>query len=598
LSLLFYAALAVGYWFWLSTVFMPPTSYWGAALVAFIVLCSIGAIINAKNAWRDWSLVLAGQRGLPPSDGKLLAVCGEIHPVSKPLIAPFSGEECVICEYDLSRHRQLSNASNGETAGSDFAGFLMVPSIIRSKAGDVKLLGYPILDGFPDLSHNSCEAARRAIDYLTTREFEERTGLKMVTVLGVFDELWADEDGFVEKNIRLGKVTLPDLFPPELEAAIDAQLAADAANAEADKGNPEPLTEESDDEDDDNEDLDDDMDWDDEELAARPPKVPKMSEKRVPCGQEVCVIGRYDAMRGGLVPARGSTTPNRMIRGNAQKIINRSRSSVSSHLIGGLIALVAVHAATYGVMQAYKHSPEMKRHWEQEGAAAVQQGDIPRLEKAVLQGMSVDQRNGSGATLLMQATDPAVAAWLIERGADVNATDSDGETPLMHAVQSGSDDIVRQLIEAQANLDARSTNYDRTALMDAVDRGHDNIAAMLRKAGARDDVITAETGEALPQDGGEPLAVVQAYLDAIRAHDHAALKSMFYPESTYDFAGVDWELWHHTRPVKIESWTGFVRGDDATFTARGASGRGIPVTWVYQLQHDGERWIIMRERED
>jgi hypothetical protein len=476
----------------------------------------------------------------------------------------------------------------------------------------VKLLGFPIIDGFTDLGHHSFEAARRAIDYLTTHEFDERTGLKMVTVLGVFDDLWADEDGFVEKNIRLGKVSLPDLFPPELEAAIDAQLLADAekAAAAAAEGKPQPVEDELDDEDDEDlgknlddeeledEDLEDEEDWDDEDLAALPSNVPKMSEKRVHIGQEVCAIGRFDAVRGGLVPARGSTTPNRLIRGTAEKIINRSRSSVTSHLIGGIVALVIVHAATFGIMQAYIRSPEMKRHWEQEGTFAVQQADIPRLALAVQRGMSVDQRNASGATLLMQATDPAVAKWLIEQGADINATDSDGETPLMHAVKSGSDDIVRQLIDAKANLDARSTDYDRTALMAAVARGKDNMAAMLRKAGAKDDVVTPESGDPLPADGGEPLKVVQAYLDAIRAHDHAALKNMFNPKSTYDFAGVDWELWHNTRPVKIESWSGFVRGNDATITASGASGRGHNPQWKYQLARDGERWIIMRESEN
>jgi hypothetical protein len=614
LSLLLFAALVVGYYFWLSTVFLPPTSYWASGLVGFIVLCSIGAIVNAKNAWRDWSLIAASQRGLPPRDGRLVAVCGEIHPVGEPLVAPFSGAPCVICEYDLSRHRRPTSSSSGEGTGSDFAGFLMVPSVIRSKSGDVKLLGFPIIDGFPELGHNSFEAARRAIDYLTTREFDERTGLKMVTVLGVFDDLWADEDGFVEKNIRLGKVSLPDLFPPELEAAIDAQLLAGAekSTAAAAKGETPPPDDEMEDDELDDEDLDDEAledkdlddkdledeeDWEDEELATLPPSVPKMSEKRVSIGQQVCAIGRYDAVRGGLVPARGSTTPNRLIRGTAEKVIQRSRSSVSSHLIGGILALVIVHAATYGIMQAYLRSPEMKRHWEEEGTQAVQQADIPRLEKGIQRGMSVDQRNASGETLLMQATDPAVAKWLIEHGADVNARDNNGETPLMHAVLSGSDEIVRQLIDAKADLDARSTDYDRTALMAAVDRGKDNVAAMLRQAGAKDDVITAESGEPLPADGGEPLAIVQAYLDAMRARDPVTMKKLFNPQSTYDFAGVDWELWHNTRPVKIESWTGFIRGDDATVTASGASGRGHFVTWIYQLRREGGQWTIARERE-
>ncbi len=609
LSLLLFAGLAVGYYFWLSTVFLPPTSYWLSTLVGFIVLCSIGAIVNAKNAWRDWSLIAASERGLPPRDGKLMAVCGEIYPVGESLIAPFSGAQCVICEYDLSRQQRLSSGGN-QNPGSDFAGFLMVPSVIRSKSGDVKLLGFPVIEGFADLGSNSFDAARRAIDFLTTREFDERTGIKIVTVLGVFDDLWADEDGFVEKNIRIGKISLPDLFPPELEAAIDAQLQADAekaaaraatnpSEATADSASDDELDDEDDldDEDFDEDDIDDEEDWEDDELATLPPTVPKMTEKRVHIGQEVCAIGRYDALRGGLVPARGSTTPNRLIRGTADKIIARSRSSVSSHLIGGLIALVIVHAGTFGIMQAYIRSPEMQRHWRDQAATAVANKDLPKLEEAIQRGYDINARNTSNNTLLMEVTDANTARWLIERGADVNAANSSGETPLFQAVKSGNEELVKLYIEKGANLDVQTTEYRRTALMTAVDYHQHNTADILRKAGAKDDVVTSQTGEPLPEDGGEPLKVVQAYLDAIRTHDHVALKAMFDPRSTYGFADVDWELWHNTRPVKIEQWTGFTRDKNASITIRGASGRGHQPSWTYQLERIGDRWIIMREGE-
>lgn len=596
LSLLLFAALVVGYYCWLSTVFLPPTSYWLSALVAFIVLCSIGAIINAKNAWRDWSLIAASKRGLPPRDGKLLAVCGKIYPVGEPLIAPFSGAKCVICEYDLSRQRPTSSTRN-ENSGSDFAGFLMVPSVIRSKSGDVKLLGFPMFEGFADLGSNSFDAARRAIDFLTTREFDERTGIKIVTVLGVFDDLWADEDGFVEKNIRIGKISLPDLFPPELEAEIDRQLALAGnpphAEEEAEQDD-EELGDELDEEDDEE---GDEEDWGDDELATLPPTVPKMTEKRVHIGQEVCAIGRYDALRGGLVPARGSTTPNRLIRGTAGKVIARSRASVRSHLIGGLIALVIVHAATFGIMQAYIRSPEMQRHWRDQATTAIANNDFPKLEEAIEHGFDINGRNTSNNTLLMEVTDANTARWLLEHGADVNATNSSGETPLFQAVKNGNEELVQLYIEKGANLDVQTTDYHRTALMTAVAHRQHNIADLLRKAGAKDDVITRETGEPLPEDGGEPLQAVRAYLDAIHAHDHVALKAMFNPNSAYDFSDVDWELWHNTRPVKIEQWTGFARDNNATITIRGTSGRGHMPSWTYQLERIGGRWIIMREGE-
>ena len=609
LSLLFWAGLSVGYWFWLNSVFEPPTSYWASALVGFIVMMCIGSLGAAWRAYRDWSLISASQRGVMPRDGQLVAVAGEIHPIGKPLIAPFSGLECVLCEYDLSRQRRDAGSAGRENTGSDFTGFLMTPCVIRSPVGDVKLLGYPVLEGFSDWTHNSYPAARRAIDFLTTREFENRTGLKMLTLLSVFGDVWSDEDGHVEKNIRIGTVSLPDLFPPELEAEIDRQIAEGVAepdfaaddDVEDDDGEDDDVGDDEDDEDDElwGENPEDDGKAE-EEIdvgTAGLPQVPQMTEKRVVVGHDVCAIGRYDERRGGLLPKPGSSTPNRLVFATAETLIKKSQSAIGGLLIGGLVGLAVVHAATYGIMQAYLHSDEFVRERAQDAFQAVEKADIARLEQLTSRGMDVNIRDASGRSLLMTAKEPAVLKWLIEHGADVNATDSDGETALMHAVQAGRADLAGQLIEAKADLNRRSTNYRQTALMMADGAGRHDVAELLRKAGAEDDVVTAENGEKLPADGGEPLVVVKAYLAAVHGRDPKTLDALFVSESTYDFAGVDFELWHNVRPVQIEQWTGFVRGDDATIVVSGPSGRGHTVTWDYQLRREGGQWRIARENE-
>jgi hypothetical protein len=592
-ALFLWTGLSVAYWFWLDTVFEPPTSYWASALVGFIVLCCLGSIGAARRALRDWSLISANQRGLAPRDGRLVAVAGTIHPVGEPLIAPFSGIPCVICEYDLSRQRREAGSTGPENTGSDFTGFLMTPCEIRSPAGTIKLLGFPILEGFSDFVHNSHQAARRAIDFLTTREFENRTGLKMLTLLSVFGDVWSDEDGHVEKNIRIGTVSLPDLFPPELEAEIDRQIAA---------GVTEPDWTADDNEDDDEllheheDDPEDEEDWDDQTFASLP-QVPQLTEKRVVVGHEVCAIGRYDERRGGLLPKPGSMTPNRLLFGTAQTLIKQSQASIGSMLIGGLIGLVIVHAATYGILQAYSGSANVASARQRHAFEAVEKGDLARLEQLVRRGLDVNLRDAGGRTPLMKAKEPAVASWLIEHGVDVNAADEDGQTALMHAAQAGRANLVQRLIDAQADLNRRSTNYRLTALIMADDAGHHDVAELLRKSGAEDDVVTAQSGQPLPADGGEPLAVVQAYLAAVHARDPAKLKALFVGESTYDFAGVDFELWHNVRPVTIDKWTGFVRGGNATITVTGPCGLGPTVTWSYQLQRDGSEWRIARERE-
>ena len=67
-------------------------------------------------------------------------------------------------------------------------------------------------------------------------------------------------------------------------------------------------------------------------------------------------------------------------------------------------------------------------------------------------------------------------------GADVNATNERGSTPLLEAARYGHDDICRVLIAAGANLKAKD-NDGKTALMLAVQNNHDDVLRILKEAG-------------------------------------------------------------------------------------------------------------------
>jgi len=68
-------------------------------------------------------------------------------------------------------------------------------------------------------------------------------------------------------------------------------------------------------------------------------------------------------------------------------------------------------------------------------------------------------------------------------GADVNAIDERGNTPLLEAARYGHDDICRVLIAAGADLKAKDKD-GKTALMLAVQGGHDEVVRVLKQAGA------------------------------------------------------------------------------------------------------------------
>ena len=67
-------------------------------------------------------------------------------------------------------------------------------------------------------------------------------------------------------------------------------------------------------------------------------------------------------------------------------------------------------------------------------------------------------------------------------GADVNAVNERGSTPLLEAARYGHDDICRVLIAAGANTKAKD-NDGKTALMLAIQGNHNDVVRVLKQAG-------------------------------------------------------------------------------------------------------------------
>lgn len=67
-------------------------------------------------------------------------------------------------------------------------------------------------------------------------------------------------------------------------------------------------------------------------------------------------------------------------------------------------------------------------------------------------------------------------------GADVNATDERGSTPLLEAARYGHEDISRVLIAAGADVKAKDKD-GKTALMLAVQGDHEEVVRVLKQAG-------------------------------------------------------------------------------------------------------------------
>ena len=71
-----------------------------------------------------------------------------------------------------------------------------------------------------------------------------------------------------------------------------------------------------------------------------------------------------------------------------------------------------------------------------------------------------------------------VCSILVQMGADVNATDSYGWTPLLFAAKKGSAVVLRNLLEMNANIDHEDQSGN-TALLISSARGHVEAVQLL-----------------------------------------------------------------------------------------------------------------------
>lgn len=116
---------------------------------------------------------------------------------------------------------------------------------------------------------------------------------------------------------------------------------------------------------------------------------------------------------------------------------------------------------------------------------AVKNGDTPKVQSLLDQGVSPDLKTDDGKSVLMLAaylghTD--IAKLLIDKGADVNAKDNGGKTALMYAAEKGHIEIARLLLENGADLNAVDNN-GKTALQIAQDNNQTEMVEFLSNWG-------------------------------------------------------------------------------------------------------------------
>lgn len=112
---------------------------------------------------------------------------------------------------------------------------------------------------------------------------------------------------------------------------------------------------------------------------------------------------------------------------------------------------------------------------------AARAGDLGLVKKLVAQGHSVNRDSGSGDTPLFSAVkgrNADVAAFLLSRGANVNARNSlGGKSPLMEAANSGDIEMLKLLLAQGADPCAIDTNWNQENARRIAEKKHNQGAA-------------------------------------------------------------------------------------------------------------------------
>jgi ankyrin repeat protein len=129
---------------------------------------------------------------------------------------------------------------------------------------------------------------------------------------------------------------------------------------------------------------------------------------------------------------------------------------------------------------AWATAPVSPAEGDEEGVPALHQaaerGDLATVRALVDAGTPVDLRAEDGATALHYADGQAnVTRWLLARGADPNAVDDDGATPILLAEDLA---VVEALIAAGADPN-RPDSLGQTPLHFAVDWGDAHVETLL-----------------------------------------------------------------------------------------------------------------------
>ena len=171
---------------------------------------------------------------------------------------------------------------------------------------------------------------------------------------------------------------------------------------------------------------------------------------------------------------------------------------------------------------------------------AVENANLEIVRVLLRAGADVNAANERGGTPLMFLRDNAtvdLVRELLSAGVKVNARDESGGTALMNAASQNKYEVVKELIEAGAKFDLHDTE-GRTALMFAATNEDSRIAKLLIDAGAdineTDHDGKAALSMAAEQGDPETVKILISFNANVNSRDNNGWSALMYVAGTND----------------------------------------------------------------
>jgi Ankyrin repeats (3 copies) len=284
----------------------------------------------------------------------------------------------------------------------------------------------------------------------------------------------------------------------------------------------------------------------------------RITEKALPSGTPVTLLGQWSESRGGFVAGGSGLT--RLFAGD----LTVTRKQVGGDAVQTFIIATVFFLILHSMLGAmYFLAPA--------GTSA----------------------RGSSASVWDERDCDQQKARL-DHGADPNERGEDARTPLMNAARLSDPACVGNLIAAGARIEDRD-KFSDTALAHAVVANRDDNVKVLLAAGAKDFRVTSGNGRRITEDDG-PVAAVREYLTAVHAGDFEAMSRLLAHSSVARLEGQKENLpgWQSIRPKTVALEGGWMNDDAATFTVRGRTASADQVVH-YHVERKPEGWQIQKE---